>query len=211
MTLIEISIGLLILGLLMGVALPALEGVTGVRAREAAGKMTGLIRYLHSHSAITGKSCRLAFDIDARAYWAQCSEGVVTLDAEKEQSRDGAKVEEEKKDTDFASDGFAFDDRAAAEQEKQRIAKQAEFSEFTDDTIKKETLPQGVTMEVWVDHQREPYKKGLAYLYFFPQGYTERAQIWLSANETVFTLKVSAITGKVKVSPDRLELPRDVR
>ena len=52
---------------------------------------------------------------------------------------------------------------------------------------------------------------GQAYLYFFPQGYTERAQIYVSSGSTVYTLKVQPLTGKVKVAPEELELPRDIR
>lgn len=216
LTLIELSIALLIVGLLLVAVVPSIEGVTGVRAREAAGKMSGIVRYMYNESALSGRPCRLVFDLDQRAYWAECTEGKFVLNSERERARDGAKFddknEQDKIDRELANNtSFTGDDAEALKAEKERILKQADFAEFTNDTVERQSLPKGVDLEVWVDHQREKYSKGQAYLYFFPQGYTERAQLYLSSGSTVYTLQVQALTGKVKAFPDELELPRDVR
>jgi general secretion pathway protein H len=217
LTLIEICIALLIVGLLMFAVIPSIEGVTGVRAREAAGKMTGVIRYLYNQSALSGQPCRMVFDMDQKAYWAECTQGHFVLDSAREESRNGAKsedlAEKEKLDHDLeesSSFGLTEDDAAAMKAEKERILKQADFAEFTDDTVGHQQLPKDVTLSVWVDHQRDKYTKGKAYLYFFPQGYTERAQIYLSTGATFYTLKVSPLTGKVKVAGEELDLPKDL-
>lgn len=218
LTLIEIGISLLIIGLLMAAVLPSIEGVTGTRARQAAGKLTGVVRYMYNESALSGQPCRMVFDLDAKAYWAECTESHFVLNATRERARDGAKeVDEEAKEKldreleESSNVGLSDDDAAAMKAEKERILKQADFSSFTDNTVSKQTLPKGVDLSIWVDHQREKYTKGKAYLYFFPQGYTERAQIYVSTGSTVFTLKVMPLTGKVKVSPEELDLPKDVR
>jgi len=218
LTLIEVSIALLIVGLLFVAVVPSIEGVTGVRAREASSKLTGVIRYMYNESALSGKPCRMVFDLDARAYWAECAQGHFVLNAEREKARDGAKdedtTEKEKLDRELElnnSSGFNLTDANEMKAEKERILKQAEFSEFTDDTVEKQMLPKGVDLGVWVDHQRERYTKGQAFLYFFPQGYTERAQIYLSSGSTVYTLKVSPLTGKVKAVAEELDLPKDIK
>lgn len=218
LTLIELSITLLIVGLLFAAVVPSIEGVTGVRARQSASRMTGVIRYMYNESALSGRSCRMVFDLDAKSYWAECAQGNYTLESERENARDGAKdedpAEKEKLDRELetsSSSGFSVDDADAMKAEKERILKRADFSDFTDDTVGKQELPKGVDLQVWVDHQREKYSKGQAYLYFFPQGYTERAQIYVSSGDTIYTLKVAPLTGKVKVVPDELELPKDVR
>jgi general secretion pathway protein H len=218
LTLIELCIALLIVGLLFAAVLPSLEAVTGVRAREAASKLTGEVRYMYNQSALSGQPCRMVFDLDAKAYWAECAQGHFVLNTERERGRDGARVEDEAEKEklereleDSSSVGFAGDDAASLKAEKERILKQAEFSEFTNDTVGKQQLPKGVDMAVWVDHQREKYTKGQAYLYFFPQGYTERAQLYLVSGDTTYTLKVSPLTGKVKAVAEELELPKDVR
>jgi general secretion pathway protein H len=212
-TLIELSISILILGLLLAGVLPAIDGVTGVRAREAAGKLTGMVRYMYNESALTGRPCRMTFDMDARAYWSECTDAHFTLSETKVESRDGVAVEDRPKSDNFrdTSDSFALDSVDGAKAEHDRIEKAAAFSDFTTEEIKKQTLPTGVELSVWVDHQTEKFVKGKSYLYFFPQGYTERAQIYLTSGTTTYTIKVQPLTGKAKVEPSELELPRDVR
>ena len=71
------------------------------------------------------------------------------------------------------------------------------------------TLPADVKIEVWTAKQREPAAKtGVAYLYFFPQGYTERAQVWVRQGDNTWTLTISPLTGKTKIHAEDLEVPR---
>jgi general secretion pathway protein H len=211
LTLIELGISLVIVGLLFAAVIPSIEGVTGVRARESTAKMAGMVRYMYNESALSGRPCRMTFDLDQRMYWAECTDNHFVLNTERERSRDGHSEVDRKRDfTASSNDGFAIDDADQAKKEKERIEKDAEFHDFTSDEIDKQKLPAGVDLSVWVDHQTEKYKTGKAYLYFFPQGYTERAQIYLTSGDTVYTLKVSPLTGKSRVEPRELDLPRDV-
>ncbi len=212
LTLIELGISLLIVGLLMAGVVPAIEGVTGVRARESAGKLTGMIRYMYNQSALSGHPCRMTFDMENRQYWAECSDSNFVMSEEREKSRGGGAVEEDNKGSRRRGiDSFDLADAKAAEAERDRIEKKAQFSDFNTSEIEKQLLPSGVELSVWVDHQTEKYTKGKAYLYFFPQGYTERAQIYLTSGSTTYTIKVQPLTGKAKVEAKELELPRDVR
>ena len=49
---------------------------------------------------------------------------------------------------------------------------------------------------------------GLAYLYFFPQGYTERAQVYVRQGNNVWTLPVSPLTGQASIVGGELEVPK---
>ena len=212
LTLIELGISLLIVGLLFAAIIPSVEGVTGVKARESASKLTGMVRYMYNQSALSGHPCRMTFDLDQRMYWAECTESHFVLAADREKAVDGHADLEQKRaftagDTDT---GFALDAADAAKQEKARIQKDADFKEFTASEMEKQKLPAGVDLAVWVDHQQEKYTTGKAYLYFFPQGYTERAQIYVSSGTTVYTLKVSPLTGKSRVEPTELSIPKDL-
>jgi len=206
MTLIEISIAVAIVALLVLVALPSIESYAGVKARQEAGRLSGAVRYLYGASALSGKVCRLAFDLDERAWWAECTEGRFTVDREKEKSRDGARVEEKKsfkKKQDLAP-------RDDSEAMRATVEKKAEFSEFTSEEVPRHVLPDGANVAVWTAHQREKYTKGTAFLYFFPQGNTERAQIYVSSGHgETYTLVVSPLSGRVKVVGDELDVPKD--
>jgi general secretion pathway protein H len=61
---------------------------------------------------------------------------------------------------------------------------------------------------VWTRHQREPADKGVAYLYFFPQGFTEKAHVYVKQGDNVWTLAVSSLTGKVEIAGEALEVPK---
>ncbi len=202
LTLIEITIALLIVALLVFVAVPSVEAVAGIRAREEAGKLSGAIRYLYGHAALTGKTCRLRFDLDEQAYAAQCTEQRFTVSGEKEKSREGRKLEEEEmRGSSYTSSSVQDELIGSAEALREKVERQAEFSDFTDEELRPHAMPSGANLAVWTARQTERYTQGEAFLYFFPQGHTERAQIYVSddAGDDVYTLTVSSLSGKVRV------------
>lgn len=202
LTLIEISIALLIVALLIFIAVPSIEAIAGVRAREEAGKLSGAIRYLYGHAALTGKTCRLRFDLDEQSYSAQCTEQRFTVSGVKEKSREGRKLEEDERPSSRRTSSSVQDELLGdAQQLQEKVEKQAEFSDFTDEEIKPHVMPMGANLSVWTTRQTERYTQGEAFLYFFPQGYTERAQLYVSDDEgdDVYTLTVSPLSGKVRV------------
>jgi general secretion pathway protein H len=206
MTLIEMSTALVIVILMFAVAMPTMEAYTGVKAREEAGRISGAIRYLFGASALSGKVCRLVFDMDASGWWAECTEGRFTVDREKERSSGGKRLEEKKKE----EESRRFGPQDEGEALKEKVEKKAEFSAYTAEEVPRRQLPDGAELSVWVGHQREKYTKGTAFLYFFPQGHTERAQIYISSGHgDVYTLTVSPLNGKVQVVDRELDLPRD--
>jgi general secretion pathway protein H len=203
LTLIEISVALAVVALALLVAVPSIEAFTGVVARQEAGRLAGAIRFLYGASALSGKVCRLVFDMDEKAWWAECTEGRFTVEREKEKALGGRRVE---KETEKKPD----QPRDEIEAMRLKVEKKAEFSEFTGEEVKRHALPDGAELSVWTGHQREKYTKGIAYLYFFPQGNTERARIYLSSGHGhTYTLVVFPLNGRVQVVDEELEVPRD--
>ncbi|HZX43186.1 MAG TPA: prepilin-type cleavage/methylation domain-containing protein, partial [Myxococcaceae bacterium] len=91
--------------------------------------------------------------------------------------------------------------------EKIRVEKAAAFSAFTTPEIQPRKMS-GVRVSVWTSHQRAKIDSGLAYLYFFPQGYTERAQVTVRQGKNVWTLLVSPTTGKTSIVDGEPEVPK---
>ena len=209
MTLLEIGIALAIVALMVFVAVPSIEAYAGVRAREEAGRISGAIRYMYGFASLSGKVCRIVFDFDERSWWTECTEGRFTVEREKEKARDGQKVED-KKAKDREKYKAKVEPRDEGEAMRQKVEQKAEFSEFKDDEMSRRKLPDGANLAVWTAHQREKYSKGQALLYFFPQGNTERAQIYVTSDHgDVYTLVVSPLNGKVRVEDKELGVPRD--
>ena len=167
------------------------------------------------------------------AYRAECANGPVTSSMDRdEEIRDATKAAVEayrKGNRGSRSANPPPDPRAAAsgsgsyggygssssgstlldvlDAEKARVEKAAQFSAFTTAEIQPRKMS-GVRVSVWTSHQRAKIDSGLAYLYFFPQGYTERAQVTVRQGNNVWTLLVSPITGRTSIVDGEPEIPK---
>ncbi|MCP3060598.1 prepilin-type N-terminal cleavage/methylation domain-containing protein [Myxococcus sp. K38C18041901] len=227
LTLIEISIAIIIVAMLFSAAVMGIGSLTGAKAKGAAGELAGTIRSLYDSAALRGKTCRLVFEIPeakeekATRYHAECAESGVTTardrdnalrdvnserDRARRSNRGGANGEERR--SYVASAGETVSAQELMEAEKQRVESQSRFSSFTSEEIPPRELPSDVRVSVWTRQQREAVDSGVAYLYFFPQGYTEKAYVYLSQGDNVWTLDVSPLTGKVNIVGEALEVPR---
>jgi general secretion pathway protein H len=93
-------------------------------------------------------------------------------------------------------------------QEKERVETAAKYSNYTAPEIEPHEFPRSVRVSIWTKHQRDAVGSGIAYLYFFPQGFTERAMVFVRQGNNVWTLLVSPLTGKTSVVGEQLEVPR---
>ncbi|MEN9798744.1 MAG: hypothetical protein RL653_2440 [Pseudomonadota bacterium] len=212
-TLVEMMIALVIAGVLFSAAVMGVGALTGAAAKSAAGELAGTVRTLYDTANLAGKTCRLVFDLgkardeEARVtYWAECAKGNVTTDRDRERALEKANEARDNGPREKRSSGNALSDLMDAE--ATRVEAAAAFSSFSSESMGRKTLPAGVRATVWTRHQREPTDSGLAYLHFFPQGFTEFAHVKLRQGDNVWTLVVSPLTGKVTVEPRDLEVPR---
>jgi general secretion pathway protein H len=209
LTLLEILVVTAIMGMLSAAALISVRNVGRSSLRSQAFQMAAAIRYCYDRAVTTNGYYRLVLDFDSNTYWAERSNERVLLGREKEKSpgkgqaldvdalekeRDG-KVAEEEAEMRSRGQGLGI------ALEPPPRAKRAKFATFSDAAIKQVKLKQARLMDAYTPRQQEPYKKGKAYLYFFPDGHTERALIHMADQdaEQYFTLRVSPLTGQVTV------------
>lgn len=225
-TLIELSIALAIAAVLFAAVIVSVGALTGMRAKEAAGELGGVIRWLSDTAALSGRTCRLVFELPARddddapvKYRAECASGARTAARDRDEELREVRREQEQaaKESKRGGDQRRFrtldsvgssDLQSLLAVEKDRVEKQATYAEFTDPEVPIRPIPNAVRVSVWTRHQRAPVSTGTAFLYFFPQGYTERAMIWVRQGSNVWTLEVSPLTGKTRVVAEDLEVPR---
>ncbi|RMG19148.1 MAG: type II secretion system protein [Deltaproteobacteria bacterium] len=213
MTLIEVLVGLLIVAGLLAMVVPAVTARAGVRVQEEAGRLAGSIRYLYNYAAIHGQTCRIAFSLapsregseeSASAYRFECTEGNPRLKPEQTQVRDG-RIEEEEEEP--------VDETQLSEEERfqRRIEAGPRWSELSGGLAKTVELPPGVSIRgIWTPQLSDVVSAGETWLYFFPIGETQRALIWIGdPYDNVYTLSVQPLTGRVRVFPEALEVPRD--
>lgn len=219
LTLIELTIALGIVVVLFAAVVFGVGALTGARAKESSTELAGTIRALYDTAALSGRTCRLVFtlpaprDEETAVTWrAECAKGGATAAAKRDDELKEARAAKDKVKEDDRFRRLDSDDaptlQQLQEQEKNRVEESAKFSDFSSEDVVERTLPSNVRLEVWTQKQREAVKSGLAYLYFFPQGYTERAQVWVKQGDNVWTLTISPLTGKTKIHNEDLEVPR---
>jgi general secretion pathway protein H len=208
-TLIEISVGIALMGLLLAVAAPAVGALSGAQLKEQSGLLGGAIRDTFSRTALLGRTTRLVIDIDENAWWIEESNALVRVKPVKLRAdRDGkvtlSSVEERIENIDA-------DTRDEREQNKLQILGEQPFQPAEGDDGKPHKLPGDVHFKsVWTEHHDERALKGQAALYFFPGGFSEEAQIVLTDDDqgdNVFVLLLQPLTGEVFIEREESRLP----
>lgn len=221
MTLIEITVALAVAGVLFSAVVLSVGALTGAKAKEATTELAGTVRALYDTAALTGKTCRLVFELPGEKdddgevkYRAECAKGAITSSKNRDEELRTAE-RGDKKGKDPADDrfrAFSSDDAPSVQElmarEKQRVDDQAKYASYTSEEVPERALPSSVRLSVWTRHQQKAVSSGVAYLYFFPQGYTERAQVAVRQGKNVWTLMVAPLTGKVSVVAEEVEVPR---
>jgi general secretion pathway protein H len=199
-TLIELLIVIAILAVLSAAAIPAMSAVTGANARAAAGELAGASRYLFETAALRHETCRLALDLDQGTWWPECTKDRAYA------SRELSDKPETREEDDASLEDRFPDERDA---EKRRLLARAKFGQFNDRLAKKRALPGSAAFnEVWSEHQREPFSKGMAYVYFYPHGQSEAARIPIVDGSNVYSVVLQPFTGRAKVVTGKPEVPR---
>ncbi len=220
LTLIELTVALSIVVLLFAAVVFGIGALTGAKAKEASTELAGTIRSLYDTASLSGRTCRLVFNLPAKkdeetavTWRAECAKAGATASAKRDDELKTA--QKELKDKVPEDNRFRRLDSDSAptlqqlqEQEKNRVEESTKFSNFSSEDVVQKTLPSNVKIEVWTAKQRLPAQTGVAYLYFFPQGYTERAQVWIRQGSNTWTLTISPLTGKTKIHNEDLEVPR---
>lgn len=221
LTLIELMVAIGIVAVLFGGVATGIGALTGSDARQAAGELAGTIRSVYDTAALSGKTCRIVFELPLQregddesdgqvVYRAECAASAVTTsrDRDEELKRVGDADADRSagRARKYGTGDAALKDLFAAEE--RRVENAANFSEFTSEEVQPRKFPSNVRVHVWTRHQQKPATSGKAFLYFFPQGFTEKAHVYVRQGDNVWTIAVSPLTGKTVVHGEELEVPR---
>src|SRR4051812_15044538 len=218
-TLIEILVVLAIVGILAGLSIRGLRSLARSDLRASVTHMAGAGRYLFDRASTTGQYPRLVIDIESGRYWAEVSDDMFYLPRDPETESSAKKL---------ASLESELDEKQARQKEMAQAAgdvdmskvlpmdfrpKKARFGAFKETNLKPVTLKNTVVMDVFTPRVADPVIKGRAYIYFFPLGQTEPAIIHLSdpTQQTIYSLVVHPITGRVRIFNSYIEPPIDMR
>ncbi len=205
---------LVIVGVAMGATLMSFSSADRSSARSNAGRLGASIRYLYDRAITTGKYYRLVLDLSGNKYWAERADERFYLVRDKEESPGRGRAPDEE-----AKEKKRREEEESKKQQLSGLAKtlqpppeprRARFTAFEDATIPKVDLKGARLRDIYTLRQPEPYTEGKAYLYFFPDGHTERAMIHVEdTSGDVYTLLVQPLTGRCEVKSGDLPVPRD--
>lgn len=217
LTLIEITIALAIVAVVFSAALISIGSLAGTQAKAATAELSAVIRALYDTSALSGRTCRLVFEMPGdksdegeTKYWAECAKGALTTSRDREELLREVNRAKDRKDELSGSGSYRahseLEQLAAAERD--RIESEAKYASFDTPEIEPKSFPASVRVGVWTKHQRTQATEGLAFLYFFPQGFTEKAMVFVRQGDNAWTITLSPLTGKTAVVGEELEVPR---
>jgi general secretion pathway protein H len=207
-SLVEVVIVLAVVGMMFGTVAVSFQSLHRAKARGVAQRLAAAIRYSYDRAVTTGSYFRLVIDLTGQKYWAERSDERFYLVRGKESSTGrglapGEERKEEEERAKFSSTGNTLIDPPAAR-------KKARFESFKDSSLPKVELKDVHIRDIYTPRQSEAYTEGKTYLYFFPDGHTERAWIHVADEEgDVYTLVVHPLTGRVEILTGDQPVERD--
>jgi general secretion pathway protein H len=144
----------------------------------------------------------MVLDMDHQEWWAECTQaGPGNRRGQPVMGKDWVAEDDD------AERARGFSDEPDAE--KRRFLSRARFAEFKDRQVGKRRLKGGAAFEkIWTPRQRDPQTKGKAYVYFYPQGQGDRAQIPVADGGNAYTVVTQPLTGRARVVTGIPEVPR---
>jgi general secretion pathway protein H len=210
LTLIEILITIALIALMSGTLMFGTGMLQSSRLRAGATVVLSAVRLAATRANQTGRPARIVFDIDERSIWIEESMGARML-----RDRDDAETAGAEAATPAEEAARAESDRILegprAPRPRFQMVKALRPSES--DAEQGHALEPGIRIvEVQTEHDEVPRVNGRAYLYFWPGGRTENAVVQLSRGEDdgFLSVRVSALTGRAKIEPGRVELPPSI-
>jgi general secretion pathway protein H len=179
------------------------------QVRSAATLIISGVRLASARANTTGKPTRLAFDLDEKRLLLEEAQGSHFARSRQEVAG-GAEASTD------------LEKQAREESERVLEGPRAPRQEFVpvpvltdpDDKTKGRQFGSGVNVaSVQTEHDPEPITRGRAYLYFWPGGLTEHANVHLKrvgGSDEGITVVIKALTGRATVEKGKveLELPR---
>lgn len=190
-TLIELMVAITIIGVMFGVAASGLRRFTSANLKDSSSHLGAMLRYLSNKAVTDNVYLRVVYDLEGGNYWVEESSEKFLIQKEPEGAKKGKKGQKEEGD-------------GAEEDHAKEV-----FQKSDSKLLKSTQLLSGVRFkDVYVDYLGQKVEQSQAYTYFFPDGYATGTIIHLQEEddaENVFSIALSALSGRVQVVAEYLE------
>ncbi len=201
-TLIEIMVTVAVIALIMGLTAFTLQDLFGEKISTTADQLSGTIKYVYNEAAVKNQYYRLLIDFGARTFSVESAEDPFKIVATPDGTPDDPSVGSEPK----ASTAPNTD--ANAPEPEPEGAAQVSFNQETNFLLKPIEIPSGVRIkDVYVEHYGKKVESGKVAIYFFPNGWVEKAVINLTdeKEESFYSIEVFPATGRSKIRSEYFE------
>lgn len=201
----------------------------------SAARVAAAVRYLYDLSVLNNRPYRLVVDLDGRSFWGEpvedaCGGALLPSDEERRfgvESRavpveDGGPFSARGERGERAREGVPLarpieggpmpagnamepgvppgdGPRADGATPRRRIRPK-------ENLLTRQVLPEGISFgAVMTSHHDEPVEEGEAEVFFFPDGYAEKALIYLKKGEETYTIETVPLKGVGVVHPEELD------
>ncbi len=188
-TLLEISLVLLIFGIVLSFVIPRLRDPSQLELSSNVRRLALKVRFLRGEAILNGRIYRLNFDLDGQRYWISTEDTV-------DDTANG--------DTGSGS-GLTGSGSGLADSQSGGLALPQDFDP-TDPIGRPVTLPETVAFSDVVLQGVGKLSQGQVYTRFFPDGTVDPTVVHMDNGRQAYTLVIWPFTGKVS----RFEGYRDV-
>lgn len=227
-SLFEIMVVLAIVGMMMGIVIVSTGSSAERNLKKTSNRLASTIRYLYNKSAIEGIYIKLILDMEERSYWVEATSDPVALerkddtdkksDAEKlkdkkktetsDETKTGKTAESDDAGEEAKLEGGGEEESGEGEPEKLKPP-EPEFSQVDSFLLRPTKLPSSVFFkDVQVEHRSAPVEGGRESIYFFPNGYVEKAVINLrdEKDDIHYSIATNPISGRVTIENQQRNL-----
>jgi general secretion pathway protein H len=199
MTLIEMMIVVLIVAVAATGLSVGFGALTRTHLRSACLRVAAASRYAYNRSISQGTTIRLAFDLESEEMSFEEASGNVTLARVGDERR--ANIEDEGDGADAAGVDPWEAARARLSDRLHPSFGASPFSTLEGARYASATLSDGIEIDRLITpHEAEPREDGVGHIYFFPNGQTEHAVVWVTdGGERVFSIEIHPLTGRGRI------------
>lgn len=215
MTLIEILVVIAIVAVVTGGIVAGSHQLPGARLKRSATLIAAAVKAAFSRATTVSRPERLVFDFETGALWMEESDSVVLVKKDDKTGTGGAEAATDAERVAVAealAEGQSFVKGPTAP--RPRFHKiDVLVGQTAEETKGVRRLPSGISFrKLTTPHDATPCTGGHGYLYFWPEGMTERSvlQLQVKGDESehgTLSVQVSALTGHVTVRPGAFDPP----
>lgn len=192
MTLIEVMLVLLIIGLMISSVAFGVGGLPHARLRTSATRLASTFRFAYVHALTTGRTTRVSFRMGSRDFVVEDTDDAHVLEHPDPRRTGGGSA--------AAVEQQAISD-AQLQTNLQPRAPRATFTRLPDRVFHARPLEQGIAFAtVYTQHETDPRTSGTGSVYFFSGGQSERALVQLlNSRGEIYSVSLNPLTGRAEI------------